>query len=108
MEAPSPWELHRNYETLRADVRHGFAGVNTRLDKVPTEATMTAMIGELTRRQADTETDVTNLQAELKAERQARVADQNANRRMVVGAVLAAVLSLAVMLVSSLIGGGVS
>jgi hypothetical protein len=108
VEAPTPWELHRNYESLRTDVRQGFAGLNTRLDRVPTEQTLTALIARLDDRVSGAESDVAGLQADLKAERTARQMEQAANRRMMIGAVLAGVVSLAVMLVSSLIGGGVA
>jgi hypothetical protein len=102
MDAPSPWELQRNYDRLREDVRSGFASMNTRLDRVPTAETLTALIGRLDDRLAKAEKDVGDLEVALQRERDNRGAD----RRLVVGSILAAVGSLVVMIVSSLIGGG--
>jgi hypothetical protein len=41
-DEPGGWELKRFNEQLRQDMREGFAGLNTRLDKVVTTEAFTA------------------------------------------------------------------
>jgi len=78
-EEPTPWELHRNYEQLRTDVREGFAQINGRLDQMPT----TAVLNSLSK-------DVGRLETLREKDEERRVGD----RRLVWGAFLAAALSL--------------
>lgn len=101
MEAPTPWELQRNYEALRGDMRDGFQGMNARLDRVPTADTLTALIARLDDRVAANERHVAEVRAELQREKDSRAQD----RRLVIGAILTAAGSLAVMIVSALISG---
>jgi hypothetical protein len=91
-DEPTNWELKRNYESLRADVREGFNQVNTRLDKMPSSEVFTALLGELQRRVLDVEQDVANDQQNRKSD-----------RRLVAGAILAGVVSLVTQFVTSLL-----
>lgn len=99
-DEPTAWELQRNYQQLRADVQTGFAGVNSRLDRLPSEATILAWNKAIEDRQHVTEGDVARLEGELRIERERR----EQMRRLVVGAVLAALGSLFVLIASTVIG----
>lgn len=91
-DEPTPWELKRNYDSLRADMRDGFNQINQRLDKMPSEAVFTALLNGLERRVHDVEQDVSN-------DQQSRKSD----RRLVIGAVLAGVVSIAAQIISSIL-----
>lgn len=99
-DEPSPWELQRNYQRLESAVQSGFAQVNTRLDKLPTGELVTSFIANLEHRVKEAEADVQRLESDIKEERRARAAD----RRIVIGAALAALGSLIVVVVSSVMG----
>jgi hypothetical protein len=91
-DEPTNWELKRNYESLRDDMRQGFNQVNSRLDKMPSSEVFTALLGELQRRVLDVEQDVAN-------DQQLRRSD----RRLVVGAVLAGVVSILAQIITSVL-----
>jgi hypothetical protein len=91
-DEPTNWELKRNYEGLRADVREGFNQVNSRLDRMPSSELFTEMLRGLERRIHDVEQDVAN-------DQQGRKAD----KRLVIGAILAAVGSVLVQLISGVL-----
>lgn len=91
-DEPTNWELKRNYESLRDDMRQGFNQVNSRLDKMPSSEVFTALLGELQRRVLDVEQDVAN-------DQQSRKSD----RRLVAGAVLAGVVSILAQIITSVL-----
>jgi len=91
-DEPTPWELKRNYEGLRADMRDGFSQINTRLDKMPSAEVYAALLQGLERRVHDVEQDVVN-------DQQSRKSD----RRLVIGAVLAGAVSIAVQLITNIL-----
>ncbi len=91
-DEPTNWELKRNYEGLRADMRDGFNQINQRLDKMPSSEVFAALLQNLERRVHDVEQDFANDQAR-------RVSD----RRLVVGAVLAAIGTLLTQVITSVL-----
>lgn len=91
-DEPTNWELKRNYEGLRADMREGFNQVNQRLDKMPSSEVFAALLQNLERRVHDVEQDFAN-------DQQRRTSD----RRLVVGAVLAAIGTLLTQVITSVL-----
>jgi len=91
-DEPTPWELKRNYDSLRADMRDGFNQINARLDKMPSSEVFTALLGELQRRVNDVEKDVANDQESRKAD-----------RRLVVGALLAGGVAILTQIITSVL-----
>lgn len=91
-EAPTNWELKRNYETLRADMRDGFDSVNRRLDKMPSSEVFTALLDGLQRR-------ITAVEQDVAADQQNRRSD----RRLVIGAVLAAALAVVGQIITGIL-----
>lgn len=91
-DEPTNWELKRNYETLRADMRDGFNQINARLDKMPSGEVFTALIGELTRRVNDVEKDMTTDQQ-----------NRRSDRRLVIGAALAAAGSVITQIITGIL-----
>lgn len=91
-DEPTNWELKRNYEGLRADMRDGFNQINQRLDKMPSSELFAEMLRGLERRVHDVEQDVAN-------DQQSRKSD----RRLVIGAVLAGAVSILVQIVTGLL-----
>lgn len=91
-DEPTNWELKRNYEGLRADMRDGFNQINQRLDKMPSSEVFAALLSGLERRVHDVEQDVA-------ADQQNRRSD----RRLVIGAALAAGGSIIVQIISGLL-----
>lgn len=105
-DEPTAWELQRNYQALRDDVRNGFNQMNARLDKLPTGELVTQIIAALEHRVKEAEADVLRLENDIKEERKARTEATAANRRIVIGAALAGVVSVIVTVVSPLLTGG--
>lgn len=91
-DEPTPWELKRNYDSLRADMRDGFNQINSRLDKMPSSEVFTALLGELQRRVHDVEQD-------FASDQQSRKSD----RRIVIGAALAAAGAIVTQIVTSIL-----
>lgn len=91
-DEPTNWELKRNYESLRADMRDGFNQINQRLDKMPSSEVFTALLGEVQRRVNDVEKD-------LATDQQNRRSD----RRIVIGAALAAAGSILVQIITGIL-----
>jgi len=91
-DEPTNWELKRNYESLRADMRDGFNQINTRLDKMPSAELYAALIQGLERRIHDIEQDVAN-------DQQTRKSD----RRLVIGALLAGAVSILVQFITNVL-----
>ena len=91
-DEPTPWELKRNYEGLRADMRDGFAQINSRLDKMPNAEVYANLFQGLERRFSEVERDLLN-------DQQSRKAD----RRLVIGAVLAGVVSILTQIITNVL-----
>lgn len=91
-DEPTNWELKRNYEGLRTDMRDGFNQINQRLDKMPSSEVFAALLQGFERRLHDVEQDIAN-------DQQRRASD----RRLVVGAVLAAIGTLVTQVISSVL-----
>ena len=94
-DEPTNWELKRNYESLRADMRDGFNQINSRLDKMPSSEVFAALLNGLERRVHDVEQDVAS-------DQQSRKSD----KRLVIGALLAGGVSILVSLISNLLSAG--
>ena len=91
-DEPTNWELKRNYETLRADMRDGFSQINQRLDKMPSSEVFAALLQGLERRVHDVEQDVATDQQNRKAD-----------RRLMIGAGLAAAGSILTQIITSVL-----
>lgn len=88
---PGPWELQRSHEQLRADMREGFAGINSRLDRLVSSESFVA-------EQRRVDDRLNRITIDIEAERQARKeGDQDqqkaldklvANQRWLVAAVI--------------------
>lgn len=91
-DEPTNWELKRNYEGLRSDMRDGFNQINQRLDKMPSSELFAEMLRGLERRVHDVEQDFAN-------DQQGRKSD----RRLVIGAILAAVGSVLAQIITSVL-----
>lgn len=91
-DEPTNWELKRNYEGLRADMRDGFNQINQRLDKMPSAEVYAALLQGLERRVHDVEQDVIN-------DQQSRKSD----RRLVIGAVLAGAVSILTQIITNVL-----
>lgn len=91
-DEPTPWELKRNYESLRADMRDGFKGVNDRLDKLPNAELYAALFKNQDER-------IRGLEQDLVHDQQGRRSD----RRLVVGAVLAGAVSILVQIITNVL-----
>lgn len=94
-DEPTAWELARNYQQLRADMRDGFSGMNTRLDKLPSGELVTSLIAALEHRVQEAEAKVRRLEQE-----------RSADRRVVISATLVGIVSIIVSVVSPLLTGG--
>jgi hypothetical protein len=94
-DEPTNWELKRNYEGLRSDVRDGFNQINQRLDKMPSSEVFAALLSGLERRVHDIEQDVAN-------DQQSRKAD----KRLVVGALATGGISILVSIIANLLSAG--
>lgn len=112
-DEPTAGELARIGDRLRADMRDGFNSINARLDKLPSSELVTQLVANLEHRvreaeskvarvEKDAENKITRLEDDIKDERKARAAD----RRLVIGAVLAGVVSVIVTIASPLLTGG--
>lgn len=91
-DEPTNWELKRNYEGLRADMRDGFNQINTRLDKMPNADVFAALLQGIERRLNDVEKDLAQ--------------DQNkrsSDRRLVIGALVAGGVSIIVQFISGVL-----
>lgn len=91
-DEPTNWELKRNYEGLRSDMRDGFHQINERLDKMPNSDVFAALLQGLERRVHDVEQDVAN-------DQQSRKQD----RRLVAGALLAGAVSILTQIITNVL-----
>lgn len=91
-DEPTNWELKRNYESLRADMRDGFNQINQRLDKMPNADVFAVLVQGLERRINDVEKDLASDQSK-----------RSADRRLVIGALLAGGVSILVQIVTSVL-----
>lgn len=91
-DEPTNWELKRNYEGLRADMRDGFHQINSRLDKMPNGEVFAALLSGLEHRVREVEQDVAN-------DQQTRKAD----RRLVIGALLAGAVSILTQFITNVL-----
>ncbi|HEY9415886.1 MAG TPA: hypothetical protein VIQ30_14075 [Pseudonocardia sp.] len=91
-DEPTNWELKRNYEGLRADMRDGFNQINQRLDKMPSSEVFTALLSGLERRVHDVEEDIAN-------DKQ----DRKADKRLVIGALATGAISILVSIITNLL-----
>lgn len=94
-DEPTPWELKRNYDSLRADMRDGFNQINQRLDKMPSSEVFAALLSGLERRVHDVEQDVAN-------DQQSRRTD----KRLIWGAFATGGVSILVWIVTSVLSAG--
>ena len=94
-DEPTNWELKRNYESLRGDMRDGFNQINTRLDKMPSSEVFAALLNGLERRVHDVEQDVAS-------DQQSRKSD----KRLIIAALLAGGVSILVAIVTNLLSAG--
>lgn len=94
-DEPTNWELKRNYEGLRSDMRDGFNQINQRLDKMPSSDVFAALLNGLERRVHDIEQDVAN-------DQQSRRAD----KRLLWGAFLTGGVSILVSIIANLLSAG--
>lgn len=100
-------ELGRRYDQLRADIREDFAGINTRLDQMPTQQLLTALLDRRAA-QIDRHTDdIAELKEHRKTDSTARQADRDRDKRnmqFLIGAVLIP-LALSILTLVLTLGG---
>lgn len=100
--------IGREIKLLRDDVREDIAGLRTDLGRLVSREVHEAMLGRLADRVSTVERDLDRLVSAIETDRKTEAvrrdtaaADRRADRRVVLGAVLAALLSIAVNIMSA-------